>query len=94
MRYTLTTKLWLSVTESRDAEPYDVPLVVRFRMTDDGPEITDAAVGGEPVQNWLWIILQDDVALAHEMIAEARDADEYARDSHADMIREERMPGN
>jgi hypothetical protein len=41
--------------------------------------------------DWLWAMIEDDDALEREMLAEAWEADEAAREQWADMAREERL---
>lgn len=103
MMATLQTDLWITIGNSADAEQKVVALNIKYRVDcgdlylDD--IIIEEQVGHgaawahvkEPAPNWLWRLVESEQTILDECMADWREREEYARDSHADMIREERM---
>ncbi len=102
-RYSITTQMAVMLLESFDARDYPANLVLTFNITPERSatylqpgegataEIITAHVGDEEAPNWLWEMIERDELIQSEMLAEARETDESARDHYADMAREERL---
>jgi hypothetical protein len=67
-------------------EPASVQILTATIIERDGIHITT-----HEAPTWLWRMIEADEALDAEMLREAWESDEAARDHRADMIREERL---
>lgn len=104
-RYTIRTKISLTLCEARDAQEWDAEFEASFDVDLGHPQssldpgapanisIVWATINGEPAPDWMRPMLECDEVLEREMLAEAREADEAARQDYAEMVREERKLG-
>lgn len=92
IEHPLTLKLTFDVrpsfpeTRLQPGEPASVEVLTATIVEHNGwHEIKHEA------PNWLWRMIEKDDRLEAEMLREAWESDEAARDDHADMVREERL---
>jgi hypothetical protein len=84
----LTFDIHPGIEESRlqPGEPASVSICTAYVIERDG-----IYVARHEAPTWLWRMIEGDDALEIEMLAEAWEADEAARDYRAEAIREDRM---